>query len=79
MKEAGNINRSLFALCNVISRLSARSDFIPFRDSKLTRILQSALGGNAKTAVVCTVTPVSLDQTESTLQVRSEQIELHLV
>ncbi|XP_071825312.1 uncharacterized protein [Apostichopus japonicus] len=71
LKEAGNINRSLFSLCNVISKLSAGAEFIPFRDSKLTRILQSALGGNAKTAVVCTVTPASLDQTESTLQFAS--------
>lgn len=44
---------------------------IPFRDSKLTRILQSSLGGNALTAIICTVTPVSLDETSSTLKFAS--------
>ncbi|XP_064101104.1 centromere-associated protein E-like [Macrobrachium nipponense] len=43
------------------------SAFVNFRDSKLTRILQSSLGGNAKTAIVCNVTPVGIDQTHSTL------------
>lgn len=45
------------------------NSFINYRDSKLTRILQNSLGGNAKTVIICTVTPVSFDETLSTLQV----------
>ncbi|XP_072169007.1 uncharacterized protein [Diadema setosum] len=68
LKEACIINQSLFTLGSVINRLASGSDFIPFRDSKLTRILQSSLGGNAKTAIICTITAASLEQTQSTLQ-----------
>ncbi|XP_062514210.1 uncharacterized protein LOC134189821 isoform X2 [Corticium candelabrum] len=69
LKEGGYINRSLFHLANVIQSLSDReSGYIPFRDSKLTRILQTSLGGNARTRVICTITPVSLEETHSTLR-----------
>lgn len=43
--------------------------FTNYRDSKLTRILQNSLGGNAKTVIICTITPVTVDETLSTLQV----------
>lgn len=43
--------------------------FTNYRDSKLTRILQNSLGGNAKTVIICTITPMALDETLSTLQV----------
>lgn len=43
--------------------------FTNYRDSKLTRILQNSLGGNAKTVIICTITPTTLDETLSTLQV----------
>jgi centromeric protein E len=59
LREGSNINRSLLALSNVINRLSSANGgktFINFRDSKLTRILQPALGGNSKTAIICTMT-----------------------
>ncbi|XP_071942688.1 uncharacterized protein [Antedon mediterranea] len=71
LKEACNINKSLFVLGQVINKLSSGSDYIPFRDSKLTRILQPSLGGNAKTAIICTVTPAAIDQTHNTLQFAS--------
>lgn len=45
------------------------NQFIPYRDSKLTRILQNALGGNSKTAIICTVNPSAVDETHSTLRV----------
>jgi hypothetical protein len=45
------------------------SFFVPFRDSKLTRILQNSLGGNTKTSIICAITPASADETLSTLQV----------
>ncbi|XP_063586258.1 centromere-associated protein E-like [Penaeus indicus] len=71
LKEGGFINRSLFMLGRVISQLSDGEQFVNFRDSKLTRILQLSLGGNAKTAIICTVTPAAVDQTHSTLRFAS--------
>lgn len=75
--EGGHINKSLLTLGNVINKLSsgeARSSaHIPYRDSKLTRLLQPALGGNARTAIVCAVTPAILhmEETLSTLKFAS--------
>ena len=45
------------------------SRHIPFRESKLTRLLESSIGGNAKTTVVCTVSPFMTEETISTLKV----------
>lgn len=69
LKEGGHINKSLLALGNVIRVLSedSRPPFINYRDSKLTRILSASLGGNAMTSIICTITPVALDETYSTL------------
>ncbi|XP_075703559.1 kinesin-like protein KIF3C isoform X2 [Rhinoderma darwinii] len=70
-KEASKINLSLSALGNVISSLvDGRSTHIPYRDSKLTRLLQDSLGGNAKTIMVATLGPAShhYDETLSTLR-----------
>ncbi|ERE91188.1 centromere-associated protein E isoform X1 [Cricetulus griseus] len=73
LKEGCNINRSLFILGQVIKKLSDEQfgGFINYRDSKLTRILQNSLGGNAKTRIICTITPVSFDETLTTLQFAS--------
>nr|XP_057920865.1 centromere-associated protein E isoform X5 [Doryrhamphus excisus]XP_057920866.1 centromere-associated protein E isoform X6 [Doryrhamphus excisus] len=72
-KEGCNINRSLFTLGQVIKKLSEESQrgFTNYRDSKLTRILQNSLGGNAKTVIICTITAAALDETLSTLQFAS--------
>ncbi|XP_048590157.1 kinesin-like protein KIN-7O isoform X3 [Nematostella vectensis] len=70
-KEGCNINSSLMALGTVISNLSEGESFIPFRNSKLTRILQNSLGGNAKTGIICTITPAAIDETASTLNFAS--------
>ena len=57
LREGKNINKSLLALSNVINKLSQGSNqFINYRDSKLTRILQPSLGGNSQTAIICTMT-----------------------
>jgi len=69
--ETGYINKSLFVLSNVINKLAeGKSAHIPYRDSKLTRILQMALGGNSLTAIICTISPASINyyQTLSTLR-----------
>ncbi|OIV94830.1 hypothetical protein TanjilG_22027 [Lupinus angustifolius] len=65
-----HINRSLLTLGTVIRKLSrGRNGHIPFRDSKLTRILQSSLGGNARTAIICTMSPARshVEQSRNTL------------
>lgn len=70
LKEGCHINRSLLTLGTVIRKLSkGRNGHIPFRDSKLTRILQSSLGGNARTAIICTISPARshVEQSRNTL------------
>ncbi|KAH7686917.1 Plus-end-directed kinesin ATPase protein [Dioscorea alata] len=70
LKEGCHINRSLLTLGTVIRKLSnGKYGHIPYRDSKLTRILQPALGGNARTAIICTMCPARshLEQSRNTL------------
>ncbi|RAL40446.1 hypothetical protein DM860_006516 [Cuscuta australis] len=69
-KEGSHINRSLLALGTCIRKLSkGRNGHIPYRDSKLTRILQNSLGGNARTAIICTMSPArsQAEQSRNTL------------
>lgn len=71
LKEATKINLSLSALGNVISALvDGKSTHVPYRDSKLTRLLQDSLGGNSKTVMVATIGPASYnyDETLTTLR-----------
>eukprot|EP00041_Stephanoeca_diplocostata_P036746 m.1352773 g.1352773 ORF g.1352773 m.1352773 type:complete len:1030 (+) comp24927_c0_seq6:103-3192(+) len=63
--EAGNINKSLLTLGRVISKLVERSAHIPYRESKLTRLLQDSLGGRTKTSIIATVSPAQLSFEES--------------
>lgn len=66
LKEATKINLSLSALGNVISALvDGKSTHIPYRDSKLTRLLQDSLGGNTKTVMVANIGPASYNYEES--------------
>ncbi|XP_021758377.1 kinesin-like protein KIN-7J [Chenopodium quinoa] len=70
LKEGSHINRSLLTLGKVIRTLSkGKNGHIPYRDSKLTRILQNSLGGNARTAIICTMSPAHshLEQSRNTL------------
>ncbi|XP_076338911.1 LOW QUALITY PROTEIN: kinesin-like protein KIF3B [Tachypleus tridentatus] len=70
-KEAIKINLSLSALGNVISALvDGKSSHIPYRDSKLTRLLQDSLGGNAKTVMVANIGPASYNFDESLTTLR---------
>lgn len=71
LKEATKINLSLSALGNVISALvDGKTKHIPYRDSKLTRLLQDSLGGNTKTLMIACISPASsnYDETLSTLR-----------
>jgi hypothetical protein len=82
-KEGPYINKSLLTLGTVISKLtdSSSGQHIPFRDSKLTRILQTALSGQAKVAVICTISPSlgSLEESVNTLKFASrvKKITIH--
>lgn len=74
LKEGSYINKSLLTLGTVISGLSEGSTkHIPYRDSKLTRLLASALGGNAKTCMITCVSPASgnIGESHSTLRFAS--------
>ncbi|KGN54222.1 kinesin-like protein KIN-5B [Cucumis sativus] len=68
-REAGEINKSLLTLGRVINALVEHSSHIPYRDSKLTRLLRDSLGGKTKTCVIATISPSAscLDETLSTL------------
>lgn len=68
--EAQKINKSLSALGNVIFALTERRDHIPYRDSKLTHLLQDSLGGNTKTVLIVTASPhwTAYTETLSTLK-----------
>lgn len=66
LREATKINLSLSALGNVISALvDGRSKYIPYRDSKLTRLLQDSLGGNTRTLMIACLSPADNNYEES--------------
>ncbi|URD92206.1 KISc [Musa troglodytarum] len=70
-KEGAYINKSLLTLGTVIAKLTdGKATHIPYRDSKLTRLLQSSLGGQGRVSLICTVTPSSsnAEETHNTLK-----------
>jgi kinesin family protein 5 len=80
LEEAKNINKSLTMLGNVITALTdGKSSHVPYRDSKLTRVLQDSLGGNSKTTLIVTCSPSPFNEAEtiSTLRfgVRAKSIK----
>ncbi|CAA7408095.1 unnamed protein product [Spirodela intermedia] len=82
LKEGSHINKSLMTLGTVIKKLSegteSQGGHVPYRDSKLTRILQPALGGNANTAIICNITLAQIhsEETKSSLQFASRAIRV---
>jgi kinesin family protein 18/19 len=85
MIEGANINRSLLALGNCINALGDRQQggkgaYVPFRDSKLTRLLKDSLGGNCRTTMIAAISPArnSVEETLNTLKYanRAKNIQL---
>ncbi|KAG8936615.1 kinesin motor protein cin8 [Tulasnella sp. 418] len=78
-REAGMINQSLLTLGRVINALVDKSAHIPYRESKLTRLLQDSLGGRTKTCLIATVSPArsNMEETLSTLDyaIRAKTIQ----
>mmetsp|Transcript_27007 Transcript_27007/g.59061 ORF Transcript_27007/g.59061 Transcript_27007/m.59061 type:complete len:1042 (+) Transcript_27007:153-3278(+) len=64
-REAGSINQSLLTLGRVITALVEHSGHIPYRDSKLTRLLRDSLGGRTKTCIIATIAPTVQCQEET--------------
>jgi len=65
MKEAQNINKSLSSLGDVIHSLKNKTSHVPYRNSKLTYLLQESLGGDSKTLMVVQVAPVEKNVAET--------------
>ncbi|ONK73641.1 uncharacterized protein A4U43_C04F33730 [Asparagus officinalis] len=81
-KEGSYINKSLLTLGTVIGKLSdGKACHIPYRDSKLTRLLQSSLSGHGHVSLICTVTPASsnMEETHNTLKFasRAKRVEIY--
>ncbi|MEQ2254373.1 hypothetical protein ILYODFUR_003122, partial [Ilyodon furcidens] len=81
LREGANINRSLLALGNVINALAdpkSKKAHIPYRDSKLTRLLKDSLGGNCRTVMIANVSPSSksYDDTQNTLKYANRAKEI---
>ncbi|KAL1464734.1 hypothetical protein WDU94_004354 [Cyamophila willieti] len=64
-REAGNINQSLLTLGRCITALVEKTPHIPYRESKLTRLLQDSLGGRTKTSIIATISPAQLNMEET--------------
>ncbi|KAK9056711.1 hypothetical protein SSX86_024073 [Deinandra increscens subsp. villosa] len=81
-KEGSYINKSLLTLGTVIGKLSeGKASHVPYRDSKLTRLLQSSLSGHGHVSLICTITPASsnMEETHNTLKFasRAKRIEIY--
>ena len=86
MIEGANINKSLLALGNCINMLyenarKGQEKHVPFRDSKLTRLLKDSLGGNCRTVMIANVSPCSchFEDTQNTLKYANRTKDLKTV
>ena len=73
LKEAQNINKSIMTLGMVINALTKNAKHVPYRDSKLTRVLQESLGGNSLTNLIINCSPSMSNQTETLSTLRFGQ------
>ncbi|ERE68379.1 kinesin-like protein KIF18B-like protein [Cricetulus griseus] len=83
LREGANINRSLLALINVLNALAdakGRKSHVPYRDSKLTRLLKDSIGGNCRTVMIAAISPSSLtyEDTYNTLKYADRAKEIRL-
>jgi centromeric protein E len=76
-REGCHIRRSLLALVSCVTKLADKAAFVPYRDSKLTRLLRPALEGNANTAIVCTINPMEGKETTATLRFAATAQRIH--
>ncbi|KAF6254764.1 P-loop containing nucleoside triphosphate hydrolase protein [Scenedesmus sp. NREL 46B-D3] len=80
LKEAAAINKSLWALGDVVAALQQRSSHVPYRNSKLTRLLEDSLGGSSKTLLVVNCSPAAENANESKCSLefaaRARKVEL---
>ena len=80
--ESGSINKSLLALGNCINALTSNGKHIPWRDSKLTRMLQDSLSGNCRIVMIANISPglMCIDETMHTLQYanRAKNIKINV-
>lgn len=82
-EETRNINSSLTTLGMCVAALAERASFVPYRDSKLTRLLQESLGGNSKTVLIVCISPSAshLNESMNTCRFgqRAKKVEMHPV
>mmetsp|Transcript_42816 Transcript_42816/g.35968 ORF Transcript_42816/g.35968 Transcript_42816/m.35968 type:complete len:168 (-) Transcript_42816:702-1205(-) len=83
LREGAKINRSLLALANCINALgdsNKKGMFVPYRDSKLTRLLKDSLGGKSRTVMMCAVAPASagFEETINTLKYANRAKEIKI-
>ncbi|KHG23768.1 Kinesin-related 11 [Gossypium arboreum] len=80
-KEGSYINKSLLTLGTVGKLSEGKASHVPYRDSKLTRLLQSSLSGHGHVSLICTVTPASsnMEETHNTLKFasRAKRVEIY--
>ncbi|KAL5710850.1 hypothetical protein ACHQM5_021363 [Ranunculus cassubicifolius] len=76
LQESAKINRSLFTLSNVISALNNNEPRVPYRESKLTRILQDSLGGNNHSLMIACLNPCNYHESVSTMSLASRSYQI---
>lgn len=78
LKEGAMINASLSSLGNVINALVSNNGHVPYRDSKLTRLLQDSLGGSAVTCMIANISPAAINADESLSTLRFADRAKHI-
>lgn len=77
LMEGSQINKGLFALSNVISALNENKGHIPYRDSKLTQLLQDSLGGNSITLMIACVSPADYNKSAEKCRIIKNMVKIN--